>query len=324
MSAIVTILGDSRAFDTYFTNANYVARYGYEKTFPHIWRKMALLEAPCEFDVVHIPDHFRGGTVQNNIIRLALTNPAVIVILEGIWDTLIGKRHFVEYVEQRRQTRSPQSADEPEPEYDPTSLSQLFVAGELSISPEDFADRSRRIISYFRRRQRQIIWMTLPVPPKSFVGSTYHAGNYQPNANWHECLAAVNDAVRPIVEAYGGVILDMTLEMDAVGGAGEAFIDQWHFTPAFHIQLADALHCQARRLVRSAPGPGHVSHDYMLGSPDGPLARNVILYDGEPEAELEQFPRLGPEQIMLYPNELGPIDNPRGNDRVEFEKQAVR
>jgi len=166
--------------------------------------------------------------------------------------------------------------------------------------------------------------MTLPVPPKSFVGSTYHAGDYRPNVNWHECLGAVNDAVCPIVEAYGGKVLDLTAEMDAVGGAGEAFIDQWHFTPAFHIHLAEALHRQARRLVRAAPGPGHVSHDYMLGSPDGPVAHDVILYNGEPEAELEQFTRLGPQQIMLYPDELKLIDNPRGNDRAEFEKQAVR
>ena len=52
--------------------------------------------------------------------------------------------------------------------------------------------------------------MTLPVPPKAYVGSTYHAGNYAPIPDWDECLAAVNGAVVPIVEAYGGSILDLT------------------------------------------------------------------------------------------------------------------
>ena len=324
MTAIATILGDSRAFDTYFTNSHYAARYGYESTFSHVWRKMALLDSSCDYDVVHIPDHFRGGTVQNNIVRLALTNPTVVVVLDGIWDTLVSKKHFLEYAERRLGDHSSGGGGAQEGDYDPTILSRLFEAGELSISPEGFAERSRHIISYFRRRQRHIIWMTLPVPPKSFVGSNYHAGDYRPNANWDECLRAANEAICPIVEAYGGVVLDMTAEMNAVGGAEKAFIDQWHFTATFHLHLAKVLHQQVRLLLPTAPGAEHISHSYMLGSPDNPKSRDVILYEGEPADELGMFARLAPEQIMVYPSELGPIDNPRGNDRAEFEKQAVR
>lgn len=324
MTANVTVLGDSRAFDTYFTNSHYADRYGYEKTFSHIWRKMALLDSSCDYDVIHIPDHFRGGTVQNNIVRLALTNPAVVVVLDGIWDTLISKRHYSEYVERQQKIGSTANDRALEKDYSSERLARLYVAGELSISPENFAERSRRIVSYFRRRQRQVIWMTLAVPPKSFLGSNYHAGDYRPNADWDECLKALNNAVCPVVEAYGGAVLDMTAEMDVVGGADQAFIDQWHFTPRFHAHIAKALHRRARLLMPDAPGAGHISHKYMLGSPDGPEPRDVVVYDGGPADELDTLLSLGPEQIMIYPSELGPIDNPRGNDRAEFEKQAVR
>jgi hypothetical protein len=323
MTTNVTILGDSRAFDTYFTNSHYTTRYGYEKTFCHIWRKLALLDPSCDYDAIHIPDHFRGGTVQNNIVRLALTNPAVVVILDGIWDTLISRRHFVEYVERQQQNDLTASGLILEKDYSPELLARLYVAGELSISPNNFAERSRHIISYFRRRQRHVIWMTLPVPPKSYLGSNYHAGDYHPNADWDECLIAANKAVIPIVEAYGGVVLDMTVEMERIGGAEQAFIDQWHFTPEFHAQIAEALHRRASRLVPTAPDARHVSHNYMLGSPNGPESRDVICYDGEPADELDTLLSLGPEQIMVYPSELGPIDNPTGNDRAEFEKQST-
>ena len=51
--------------------------------------------------------------------------------------------------------------------------------------------------------------MTLPVPPKAYIGSTYHAGNYTPIPDWDECLAAVNDASSR-GEAYGGSVFDLT------------------------------------------------------------------------------------------------------------------
>ena len=69
LTKIVTIRGDSRAFDTYYTSAAYSVRYGYNSTFAPKWRAAALADAG--YDVVHIPDHFRGGTVQNNSEDLA-------------------------------------------------------------------------------------------------------------------------------------------------------------------------------------------------------------------------------------------------------------
>ena len=116
----------------------------------------------------------------------------------------------------------------------------------------------------------------------SFVGSNYHAGDHRPNANWDECLSAANEAMFPIVEAYGGVVLDMTAEMNAVGFTDDAFIDQWHFSATIGLHLAKVLHQQVRLLLPTAPGADHISHSYMLGSPDNPKSRDVIPYEGEP------------------------------------------
>ena len=173
---VVAVLGDSRAFDTYYTSDAYKIRYGYDSTFPHIWRAAALADAQSGYDVVHIPDHFRGGTVQNNIVRLALTDPAVVVLLDGIWETLINKGHFIAYAEQN-------ALDEP---FSHAGLVDLFKANRLSVSPQAFAERTRTLVSYFRRRRRQVIHMTLPVPPKAYIGSTYHAGGYKPLDDWDE------------------------------------------------------------------------------------------------------------------------------------------
>ncbi len=310
----VTILGDSRAFDTYYTNASYSVRYGYDATFPHIWRRAALADQDAGYDVIHIPDHFRGGTVQNNIVRLALTNPAVVVLLDGIWETLINKGHFIEYA----------SASAPDLPYSRERLVELFKADKLSVSPGGFAERTRTLISYFRRRQRQVIYMTLPVPPKSYIGSTYHAGDYTPHEDWDECLAAVNSAGVKVAKSYGCAVLDLTKLMTECGGPCEALIDQWHFSPGFHQKIADRLAISVSAMLKETAGPGHVSHDFMLGPSSGPLPGAVIVHEGSPVDELELLAGLGEEQILVYPDELTDIDNPRGNDRAELQKQAIR
>ncbi len=314
----ITILGDSRVFDTYFTSSRYSVRYGYDKTFPHLWRKMVLQDPQAGYDVVHIPDHFRGGTLQNNIIRLALTDPAIIVIVDGIWETLLNRGHYNDYLERH-------SSSDSEQEYNPQRLVELFKANKLSVSPSAFAHQHARLISYFRRRRRQVIWMTLPVPPKSYIGSTFHAGDYTPIPNWNECLAAVNDAVVPMVNAYEGKVLDLTALMEELGGAEMALIDQWHFSEAFHERIAVELGSLTRDLLRGVPGAGHISGDYMLGAPSSDAPPDeVVMFEGDTADEVAAMRALSVDQILLYPAELGEIDNPRGNDRAEFERQSDR
>jgi hypothetical protein len=269
------------------------------------------------YDVVHIPDHFRGGTIQNNIIRVSLTDPAIIIVLDGIWETLVNKGHYLEYARRK--------GLDGEATYDRANLSALFRAGELSLSPVSYAERQRRLISYFRRRRRQIIWMTLPVPPKSYLGSTYHAGDFKPIPDWDECLSAINEAMIPVVNAYGGSILDMTKLMSEVGGPRSAFIDQWHFSELFHETIAAALDVQVRSLLPGTCGPHHISRRYMLGGAGKEAGEpDVVVYSGSPADELGPLQLLPPEKILLYPAELGDIDNPRGDDRAMFEKQPMR
>jgi hypothetical protein len=313
----VTVLGDSRVFDTYYTNSRYGVRYGYDKTFPFVWRRNVLSDPAAGYDVVHIPDHFRGGTIQNNIVRVALTDPAIVVVLDGIWETLINKGHYLDYA--RRKGIDGEST------YARAKLAPLFKAGELSSRPADYALRQRRLISYFRRRRRQVIWMMLPIPPKDYIGSTYHAGDYTPVPDWDECLAAINEAIFPVVESYDCAVLEMTQLMNDAGGPREAFIDQWHFSEVFHARIAAALDAQARVLLSPGAGPGHVSHRYMLGAPAGQAVEpDVVIYEGDPADELRALRALPAEKILLYRSELGDIDNPRGDDRSEFEKQAER
>jgi hypothetical protein len=320
----ISILGDSRTFDTYYTNEHYEERYGYDKTFPHLWRRTALRDQSVEYDVIHIPDHFRSGTIQNNIVRLALTNPSIVIVLDGIWESLLNKNHFVQFVEAELRALPKTEDTEIEFSFSQTKLVRLFKSNRLSVSPEQFGERARHIVSYFRRRGRQVIWMTLPVPPRSYVGSTYHAGNYRPISGWEDCLAALNDAVVPTVMDYGGHILDLTNEMEAVGGASSAFIDQWHFSPVFHEHLAGTLHNLAQELLPKTPDADHVSNQYMLGGPEGRPDDDVIIYEGDPVDELSVLSKLSLAQILLYPDELTKIVNPTGNERAEFERQDLR
>jgi hypothetical protein len=309
---IVTILGDSRAFDTYYTSAAYSVRYGYDSTFAHKWRAAALADAG--YDVVHIPDHFRGGTVQNNIVRLALTNPAVVVLLDGIWETLLNKGHFIEYAEQH-------SSDEP---YSRARLITLFRENRLSVSPCAFAERTRTLASYFRRRRRHVIHMTLPVPPKTYIGSTYHAGDYTPHDDWDECLSAVNEAAVAAARAYGCRVLDLTDLMNEFGGPEVALIDQWHFSPAFHEAIAARLAAMVSELASDWTGPEHVSHDFMLGTSARPLPSDVVVYTGSKDDEMQVLDNLAAGQILVYPEEIEAFDNPRGNDRAELQKQDIQ
>ena len=51
---------------------------------------------------------------------------------------------------------------------------------------------------------------------------------------------------------------------------------------------------------------------------------DVVIYTGDPANELAVLQYLPSEKILVYPSELGEIDNPRGDDRAAFEKQAAR
>ena len=362
---LVAILGDSRAFDTYYANAGYPpeALYGYDSTFPHLLRSASLAQQPPAFDVVHVPDHFRGGGVESNCIRIALTDPAACVLLDGIWETLVNKRHFLEWAEAELRRHQSRSGGMLDLSYSSSRLADLFAAGALSVSPAQYARRQRQLISYFRRRRRMMVWMSLPMPPADHLDGLHYAGNYQCIPEWGACLGAVNEAMRPVVQGFGAHWLDLHALMESHGGAGTCLIDQWHFSRSFHAVVAGALQSL---LERELPGrrlpENHVSGRFMLarqpddvpmtlvGDPvaaeswraahpgvaiagvapteNSEIGTRVAVLFADPEVREDKaaalLPGLGPDTILLFPEELEPMQNPVGNDRAEFAARDIR
>ncbi|MHB1218275.1 MAG: hypothetical protein ACYC1L_08780 [Alphaproteobacteria bacterium] len=272
----IAILGDSRAFDTYYTNDRYEERYGYDSTFPFLLRQLVTADSSLPFEIIHIPDHFRAGSIASNIIRLALLDPAAVILLDGIWETLVGKEHLVEYATCRIRAHDLRSAEEIILRIGGQATVELFLSGELSISPASYVEKQRQLVSYFRRRRRQCAWLTLPIPDSSHFERLHFAGNYRCLPDWERCLAGINKAVTPMVEAYGGRIIDLDRLMTEHGGTARSLIDQWHFTRSFHSAVANHL---AEWLHTANPmlPAAHVSNRYMMA---GPIQNEPVLLCG--------------------------------------------
>jgi len=264
--ARLTILADSRGFDTYYLNDFYSRGYGYHQTFGHLLAVSLARRPELGLEAVHIPDHFRGGSVESNILRLALTDPDVVVLLNGIWETLLHKGHFLEWAKARLYEFDTRSGLELDLRYSSRRLADLFMGNELPVSPARFAERERRIVSYFRRRGRQVIYLTLPVPGLEHLNRAHYAGNHRCIPEWGECLAAVNREVAPQVSRLGARVVDLDALMAAEGGPGRCLIDQWHFSPEFHAAIAAVLEHEAEALAGFCLPPDHVSRSCMPGS----------------------------------------------------------
>lgn len=370
---LVTVLGDSRVFDTYYVNAAYREPYGFDATFPHLLRKRVLQQPSANYDVVHIPDHFRAGNIESNIIRLALTDPALLILCDGIWETLVHKDWFIEWATNRIRAHPTRSAQALDLSYSSRRLVDLFIANELPVSPRNYVEKQRRIISYFRRRRRQCLWMSLPPPPRGHLDGLHYAGNYRCIPEWDECLKAINDAMAPMVSGYGALWFDLHALVLSHGGFGKALIDQWHFSRSFHVAVADELFRILPRHVADVDLPtDHVSRRFLLAREPGeaPLAlyglaeaierwraenpdarvEAVLAASGEAgrvaglamvplasaaslktrcvvavepssmtaAAEAALLAVLPKDHIVLYPDELKKIVNPRGSDRAEY------
>lgn len=268
---MISVLTDSRGLDTYYANPRYGRRvYGYNRTFPFLLRRDFLGRNPPIADLCHIPDHFRGGTVQNNIIRLALTDPQIVVLLDGIWETLLNKQDFHEWVSGTIDAHEWKSGAPLDLSFSSERIADLYLAGELPKSPETYARRMGEIVSYFRRRRRQCVWLTTPVTPRDHLGGVHYAGDYLTFPDWGRCVASLNEAVATRVTALGGQVIDLNDLMETSGGAEDCLLDQWHFTPSFHAIVAEKLSRTLGDLVDhdlSAPGPA--SSAFMLPAPPG-------------------------------------------------------
>jgi len=261
----ITILGDSRAFDTYFYNSNYDVFYGYNKTFPYILRRNILLRTNGQIDVVHIPDHFRGGSVENNILRIAMNNPDVVILCNGLWETLVSKKHFIEYANKILERHSTFSGKTLDLSYSSSILAQLFLENQLSNSPFNYREREKCIVSYFKRRRRQCIYMTLSVPDRDYLNRVHYAGNYRCIPEWDICLRAVNDSIESIAASYGINILDINQIIEKNGGPSKCLIDQWHYSTVFHEIVAEHLDSMIHEILEQMTiGEDHISHNFMV------------------------------------------------------------
>ena len=261
----VAVLGDSRTLDTYYYNSCYDSFYGYHRTFHFLLRKMVLASMKGDFDVIHIPDHFRSHSVENNILRLALIDPAMLILCNGIWETLVNKEMFVEYVNERIKKHDTRSGETLELKYNSRILSELFVQNRLSNSPNRFLGRQQRVVSYFRRRRRQCLLMNLVVPNRTYQNRVHYAGNYRCIPEWDICLGAINEGLQSLAKAYGAILVDTHGLVIENGGFEKNLIDQWHFSESFHRVLAEFF----LDLIRSNrdvtdQGIDHVSHQFML------------------------------------------------------------
>ena len=355
----ICVLGDSRVFDTYYAQAVYGSTaYGYQATFPHVLgRLLAKRSTPvgAAYDCIHIPDHFRGRTIQNNILRLALTDPDCVVLCDGIWESLISKRHLIEHVE-RTLAETSASADV-HVDLSPGAVIDLYREGKLSLSPAIYSTRIRRIASWFIRRRRRVIWLTTPIPPKGHRGGVHFAGNYRPFEGWHDCLTILNREAEAAITHCGGEVLDLAALMQRSGGAESCLIDQWHFSSAFHDTIARALSEVIESNPRSLPAD-HVSRSLMVQGPQSDLGifligtdRDRSQYCGAPHgltcrgradsADMADIPE-GTEAVLiassrnpdadaiavlrrhphvaavLFSDDLLSLDNPPVDDRSQF------
>lgn len=345
----VAILGDSRVFDTYYATDDYAGKtYGYDKTFPHRLQRSLASKTGGAHDCVHIPDHFRGRTVQNNILRLALIDPDCIVLCDGIWESLVSKKHVADYYEQ---------IGDPSVFYSDALATELYLANRLALSPRSYADRVGRIASWFVRRRRHLIWLTTPIPPRGFLNGLHFAGNYRPFDGWHECLHAINSASAASIRHFGGTVVDMDALMTDFGGAEAALIDQWHFSASFHARVAEELeriigdmdglaeNCVSRQVIVQGPPRGTrlglvgsdeqcLAFKATLGDaqvvaesdvvPDIPLENDLVWVVLEPEASrrdevVQTLIRMMPTPpVIVFPEELASMDNPAVADRSTF------
>ncbi|MDD5681499.1 MAG: hypothetical protein PHI59_09700 [Candidatus Omnitrophica bacterium] len=337
-NAKIAILGDSRTFDTYYYNSQYKEHYGYDKTFPFLLQKAVWADSGGAMDVVHIPDHFRSRSIENNILRLALTDPLMVIMCNGIWETLLTKQIFMEYAEAKK-------GEELKLTYNSRMMADLFKSNELSTSPKKYFSEQRQIISYFRRRQRRCVLMALPVPPPAHLGGLHYAGNYHCPTEWGECLETLNDVIKPLERDYGVSIADLHNLIIKNGDFGKNLIDQWHFSASFHALLADYF---KRFLKENSNLPDipkdHISHEFMLhrdigrhtllvygtgaaatdwvrdhpgagveasvsDAKDIKKAKSKIILSAEPqelrqESEVKILRDMPKDKILLYPEEL--------------------
>jgi hypothetical protein len=284
---VVAVLTDSRGFDTYFLNDRYETWYGADKTFAHRLGRRLLLEREASTDTVHIPDHFRSGTIENNLLRLGLCDPSYVVLCDGIWETLLNRELLIDYVAEQIRDAALGDPDPLRLEVSHQAVTDLFLADKLAISPTRYAERIGRIVSYFVRRRRTVCWLSLLVPSPDHKDGIHYAGDYKCLPEWGRCLEAVNQRVREMLLLWGATYVDLQALMAASGGESACLLDQWHFTEAFHQRVADTLYALVSAELDAVPlASDHASHAAIV--PGKPGGGALMVTGDEAQAWCEQ------------------------------------
>lgn len=278
VEGVVAVLTDSRGFDTYYLNDRYEAWYGADKAFPAVLGHRLLLDPSCALHAVQIPDHFRSGTVENNLLRLGLCDPSYVVLCDGIWETLINREHLVDYVTDRIRERSLSDDDPLEIEVSHKAVTRLYLSNALSVSPARYAERIERLVSFFVRRRRNICWLSLLVPAPSHKNRIHYAGDYKCSPEWQQCLNAINHGIEDVLGRWGATYVDLQALMEESGGESACLLDQWHFTEAFHSRVADKLFgVISRELEAVVPlPPDHASRNFIVPGKAGDTPMVVV------------------------------------------------
>ncbi len=272
---VVAVLTDSRGFDTYFLNDRYEAWYGADKTFACRLGRRLLLERAPPTDTVHLPDHFRSGTVENNLLRLGLCDPRYVVLCDGIWETLLNRERLIDYVAEQIRDAALGDAEPLCLEVSHQAITRLFLADKMAISPTGYAEQVGRIVSYFVRRRREVCWLSLLVPSPGHKDGVHYAGDYKCPPEWARCLEAVNRSVAEMLALWDATYVDLQTLMAASGGESVCLLDQWHFTETFHQRVADRLFELVTAELDATTLPrDHASHAVIVPGKTGggPLA----------------------------------------------------
>jgi len=278
----VAVLADSRGLDTYYLNDRYSESYGIDRVFATRLNNCLRDRFGDGAGSILIPDHFRNGTIETKILRLALNDPSHVLLCDGIWETLLNREKYFEEAAGLGVLDAGVfgTDDEAARQEAGRVLTDLFMAGKLSVSPEGFAEQMNTIAGYFARRRRNTGWLSLIVPPVDHRGGVHYAGNYYPLPGWADCLRAINDAARTVLHRWGGCYVDLDPLVAAAGGIDMALLDQWHFSAAFHDRVAQSLAesvCGDWSVPESVRDKAHVSHQAIVPGRTGSAA--LCLYD---------------------------------------------
>lgn len=281
----VAVLADSRGLDTYYLNDRYDEYYGIDRVFAtRLNHHLNKRDQKGALSVL-IPDHFRNGTVETKIRRLALNNPSHVVLCDGIWETLLNREKYFQEAEVLNALPTGLFASENDSVVNEAGrvLTDLFKDEKLTVSPKQFSGQMNTIVGYFARRRRNVGWLSLVVPPVGHRDGVHYAGNYRPLPGWGDCLEAINQAARQTLAQWNGRYLDLDPIVEAAGGVDNALLDQWHFSSGFQDRVADFLAEEITgewSLSASISSPEHLSHKVIVRGRDDV---DRVVFSGEPD-----------------------------------------